>query len=63
MLVIAKDSSFLVIISWRVYVIVSRLIAIPIAILGFISPVVNVAVSNPSNYAQCRLLNTSPTAA
>ncbi|KAJ7105706.1 hypothetical protein C8R44DRAFT_806690 [Mycena epipterygia] len=54
--------SYISVISWRVKTIVGTPIAIPIAILGFISPVINVAVSNPSIYAQCRLLSTSPTA-
>ncbi|KAJ7105684.1 hypothetical protein C8R44DRAFT_806658, partial [Mycena epipterygia] len=53
---------FLAVISWRIKTIVGTSIAILIAILGFVSPVINVAVSNPSIYAQCRILSTSPTA-
>ncbi|KAJ6554422.1 hypothetical protein B0H19DRAFT_1153493 [Mycena capillaripes] len=64
---LALDTAFQIcytsILSWRVKLIVANLwIAVPIAMLGFISPVINVAVPNPSLLAQCRLLSVSPTA-
>ncbi|KAJ6626494.1 hypothetical protein B0H10DRAFT_1998608, partial [Mycena sp. CBHHK59/15] len=54
--------SYIGIISWRVKVINGNWVAVPLALLGLSSPIINIAVSNPSVFPQCRLLNTAPTA-
>ncbi|KAJ7646283.1 hypothetical protein DFH06DRAFT_1210263 [Mycena polygramma] len=63
---LALDTSFqlsyIAIICWRVKVINGSLVAIPLAILGLSSPIINIAVSNPSVFPQCRILNPTPTA-
>ncbi|KAJ6503894.1 hypothetical protein C8R45DRAFT_574016 [Mycena sanguinolenta] len=64
--VLALDTSFQLsyvgIISWRVRVINGDLFAIPLALLGLSSPIINIVVSNPSSFPQCRLLNPGPPA-
>ncbi|KAJ7476353.1 hypothetical protein B0H11DRAFT_1309862 [Mycena galericulata] len=54
--------SYISLISWRIRAICGWRIATPIAILGFLSPMINVVVSNPSSFPQCRLLSSAPTA-
>ncbi|KAJ7893547.1 hypothetical protein B0H13DRAFT_1886344 [Mycena leptocephala] len=50
------------IISWRVKVISGNFVAVPLAILGLLTPIINIAVSNPSVFPQCRLLDMTPPA-
>ncbi|KAJ6556551.1 hypothetical protein DFH09DRAFT_564497 [Mycena vulgaris] len=50
------------IVSWRVRVINGIWVAVPLAILGLLPPVINVAISNPSVFPQCRVLSSAPTA-
>ncbi|KAJ7709376.1 hypothetical protein B0H16DRAFT_1631176 [Mycena metata] len=49
------------IISWRVKVINGTLFALPLMALGLSPPIINIAVSNPSVFPRCRLLNPVPT--
>ncbi|KAJ7751127.1 hypothetical protein B0H16DRAFT_840357 [Mycena metata] len=54
--------AYIGIITWRVKVINGIWLAIPLGLLGLSSPILNIAVSNPSVFPQCRLLSTAPTA-
>ncbi|KAJ7120601.1 hypothetical protein C8R43DRAFT_1034259 [Mycena crocata] len=48
-------------ISWRVKAMLNKWIAVPMAMVGLLAPVINVAVSNPSVFSQCRLISSSAT--
>ncbi|KAJ7453858.1 hypothetical protein FB451DRAFT_1280920 [Mycena latifolia] len=58
----AFQLSYVGIITWRVRVINGPWIALPLAVLGLSAPVINLAVSNPSAFPQCRVLEMTPTA-
>ncbi|KAJ7192200.1 hypothetical protein GGX14DRAFT_406598 [Mycena pura] len=58
----AFQLSYVGIIFWRVKTINGIWIAVPLAILGLASPIINIAVSNPSVFPACRALSATPTA-
>ncbi|KAJ7622130.1 hypothetical protein FB45DRAFT_927063 [Roridomyces roridus] len=58
----AFQLSYILIVTWRVHATNGPLLAIPLALLGLASPIINLAVSNPSAFPSCRVLNTGPTA-
>ncbi|KAK7036204.1 hypothetical protein R3P38DRAFT_2771698 [Favolaschia claudopus] len=65
-IVLALDSAFQMcyvsVISFRVKVISNWMIAVGIALLGYSPPILSIAVANPSAFARCRILSSSPTA-
>ncbi|KAJ7027609.1 hypothetical protein C8F04DRAFT_1122103 [Mycena alexandri] len=54
--------AYIGIITWRVKVMNGIWLAIPLGLLGLSSPIITIAVSNPSVFPQCRLLSAAPTA-
>jgi hypothetical protein len=51
-----------VVLTRRVHYVANKkwFITLPLGLLGFVAPIVNVAVPNPSIFPDCRLLDSSP---